>query len=57
MIEAKKSISEESGWDVEHVGDGVFEATNYKEGNWEDDCEDFSGGGFCAESHPDSETN
>ena len=51
------SAGEEAGRNVEHVGDGVFEATDDKDQDWEDYCEDFSLGCFSGESEPDSEAD
>ena len=35
---------EDAGWDVEHIGDGVFEPAEDKEHDWEEDGNDFAFG-------------
>ena len=35
---------EDAGWDVEHIGDGVFEPTEDEEHDREEDSDDFTFG-------------
>ena len=57
VVDGDRGAEKHAGGDVEHVGDRVLEAAEDEEHDGEEDGEDFAGGGFSGEAHPDGDAD